>query len=176
MEQFGVFDEAEPVRRHPGIAERQLEVRVRLLEHHLVAALVLVDVAGHLVERPAVAAERLPQEPLSLPDDPQDGPGSGVIRIVVDPVFRVVRQECVVRVPSSCRESSVAGDEQPVIRAAHNAHEEGGHAIVVSDTVEPLCPEGNVFPSHVASGYADEGVADVHRRCTHGSISPGQGR
>jgi hypothetical protein len=59
----------------------------------------------------------------------------------VDAVVGLIWEQRVVRIPAAGGEGAVAGEEEPVVRVADHAHQEGRHRILIDDAVAELAAD-----------------------------------
>ena len=130
----------------PLVAEGQVEVVVVLLEDDLVAVSVLVEVALNAVHPLILLGEGLPQDAAILSLHEDQGLAAGGLRRLRDLVVGVVGEERVVAVDPTGGQSAVARQKHPVIRVAHDAHEERAHLVDVADLVVRLSVQRHFLP------------------------------
>ena len=150
--EFRAAQETEAFTGHPGATEGQAQIVIHFFEDYFVPEHTLVEVPRE-TEQPFVPLrEGLPETGSTRQGHPKQGLSPGVLLAVVDAVVRVVGEERVVRIPATGCESPIAGEEEPVIRIAHQVHEERGHAVQVRDPKELLTVQIDEGALHGALG------------------------
>ena len=144
-----------PLARRPLVLESQPQVVVYLLEDDLVPKRVLVKVPLELVGAPVLVGEGKPQRAPVFAFHQDDGFASRGLRSFRDFVVGVVGEQREVAVLSACAQSSVAGQEHPVVGVAHDAHEERTHPVDRVDFVVRLAVEGDFLAGHVGVGRVE---------------------
>ena len=166
----GLAHEAEALAGRPLVAEGQAEVVVGLFEDDLVAVGVLVKVPLDAVDAAVLVGERLPEDAPVRGLDQHDGLASGGFCALRDLVVGVVGEERVVAVDPSGGQTAIARQEHPVVRMAHDAHEERAHPVYGADLVVGLPVSGHLLSGGGGVGGVEGLLAQIYR-CTGSRIA-----
>jgi hypothetical protein len=113
--------------------------------------------------------EQIAHRRLQAPD-PQHRPPACQFMMGADFIFRFVGEEGGVGVGSPGCQAAAAADKQPMIRTADNAHEEGGHLVVMGDAVIGLAKQLDISAAGLRVAHLNWGVAEVEGVSVHRSL------
>ncbi len=139
---LAVPHEAEFVARGPRVTKSELQAVIDLLEAHLVAEHILVEIAFEGIEPVVLTVERLPAARFAIGVDANEGPAARVQEALVDAIHRDVWEQRGLRRHAARGQAARGGNEQPVVDIRDDADEERIHPVDVADRVVALRADG----------------------------------
>ena len=139
------FDEAKTVAGAPDRAPRQIQVMVDLFKDEGTARKILIKMTFAPVEAGVALGEGFPEMGTTVSGHLQQRGAAHPVGVGHQLIFRLIGEEGRVGVGTTGSEAAVAGDEQPVVGAADQAHEKGRHLVHVCDAIEGLAVDLHIL-------------------------------